>query len=97
MSESSANNALVSLQRKNCIQIIQTEHKGRRLHLFLPKEIEGIFPKERDANEISDIENMDFFTDPLRRVALLKRENYRCFYSLKKIDENSFVLGRVLN
>lgn len=63
MSESSVYKKLSSLEQKGCIKVIQTEHKGRRLRLFLPKEISGVVPTTTQVVEL-DIEEMDFFEVP---------------------------------
>jgi len=40
---------------------------------------------------------MDFFNVPENRILLLKRENYRCFYTLQKLDESNFVVEHVIS
>jgi 5-methylcytosine-specific restriction endonuclease McrA len=65
--------------------------------LFLPNEIAGIVPSASSVPDQIDIEKIDFFGDPQNRLAILKREDYRCFYTLKRIDENSFVLDHVIS
>ena len=97
MSENTAYEKISSLQRKHCITVVQTEHKGRRLRLHLPSEIEGLVVAEPTTPTDIDIEEMDFFNDPENRLAILKRENYRCFYTLKQIDTNSFVVDHVVS
>jgi hypothetical protein len=96
MSESSAYKRLRSLEQKRCITVVQTEHKGSRIRLHLPNEIAGIVPPTPTTPEEIDIEQIDFF-DPENRLAILKRENYQCFYTLKKIDTNSFVVDHVVS
>lgn len=97
MSEGTAYEKIASLQDKRCITVVQTEHKGRRIRLHLPNEIEGIVPKKPIPMSEIDIEEIDFFNEPQNRLAILKRENYRCFYTLKKIDANSFVVDHVVS
>jgi 5-methylcytosine-specific restriction endonuclease McrA len=97
MSESSAYLRIKSLQDKRCITIVQTEHKGTRIRLHTPNEIEGIVPHGPATPEDIDIEQIDFFSDQQNRLAILRREDFRCFYTLKKIDENSFVLDHVVS
>jgi len=97
MSENSIYIRVRSLQQKGCIQIVQSEHKGSRIRLFLQNEIAGIVPSASSAPDQIDIEKIDFFGDPQNRLAILKREDYRCFYTLKRIDGNSFVLDHVIS
>jgi hypothetical protein len=97
MSEGSAYRKLSSLETKGCIKIMQTEHKGSRIRLYLPKEIDGIVPTVQSTPAEIDIESIDFFNDPENRLAILQRENFRCFYTLKKLDTNSFVVDHVMS
>lgn len=97
MSESSAYERLKSLRQKQCIALLQTEHKGSRIRLFLPKEIEGVVPVQQTSSDQIDIEQVDFFSDAANRLAILSRENSRCFYTLKLIDANSFVVDHVVS
>lgn len=96
MSEASIYKKLASLEAKECIRIIQTEHRGQRLKLFLPREISGIVPPPETATSI-DIEDMDFFGVAENRQKILEREDFRCFYTLKEIDSNSFVAEHVIS
>jgi hypothetical protein len=97
MSEGSAYKKLSTLDVKKCIKIVQTEHKGSRIKLYLPKEIEGVVPTVQSTPTEIDIEKADFFNDPENRLAILKRENFRCFYTLKNLDSNSFVVDHVVS
>jgi hypothetical protein len=97
MSEGSAYKKLSSLEVKGCITIVQTEHKGSRIRLHLPKEIAGVIPAAQSAPTEIDIEEIDFFNNAKNRLAIVKRENFRCFYTLKKIDANSFVIDHVVS
>jgi len=40
---------------------------------------------------------MDFFDVPENRPLLLKREGYRCFYTLQQLDENNFIVEHVVS
>jgi hypothetical protein len=97
MSEGSAYKKLSTLEAKSCIKIVQTEHKGSRIRLYLPKEIDGVVPTVESSPGEIDLETIDFFNDSENRLAILKRENFRCFYTLKKLDQNSFVVDHVLS
>lgn len=96
MSETSAYKRLRSLEQKHCITVVQTEHKGSRIRLRLPNEIAGIVPSTPTTPDEIDIEHIDFF-DAENRLAILKREDFRCFYTLKQIDSNSFVVDHVVS
>ncbi len=96
MSEGSAYLKLTSLQAKGCVEIVRTTHTGRVLHLRLPSEIPGVIPSPISEVE-PDIEEMDFFNVPENRLLLLKRENYRCFYTLQHLDESNFVVEHIVS
>lgn len=95
MSEGSVYKRIDSLMAKGCIASTQTEHKGTRLRLRLPNEIEGLIPSAQSTSSEIDIEAIDFFADAQNRLAILKREDFKCFYTLKQIDANSFVIDHV--
>jgi hypothetical protein len=96
MSEGTAYRKLRSLEEKGAIAVIRTEHAGRLIRLNLPDEIPGLIPPER-KNDVVTIEDMDFFEVPENRLLILKRENNRCFYSLKELDEKNFVVEHVVS
>jgi hypothetical protein len=98
MSEGSAYQKLKSLQQKGCLTILRTEHKGTRVRMKLPKEINDLCTMAQLApTPALDIEEMDFFNDEDNRQAILRREDFRCFYTLKKIDEATFVIDHVIS
>lgn len=97
MSQGSAYKRLASLEARGCITVVQTEHKGTRIRLHLPKEIAGIVPASQPPPAEIDLESVDFYNDAQNRLAILKRENFRCFYTLKQIDANSFVVDHVIS
>lgn len=96
MSESSVYKKLSSLERKGCLQVVQVEHKGRRLRLKLPSEIPNCVPAIVELEDI-DIEDMDFFNDPINRKLILEREEFRCFYTLRPINNDSFVVEHIVS
>jgi hypothetical protein len=96
MSESTCYEKIQSLEKKGCIKVVRTNHAGRLLRLHLPAEIPGIIPPPAQEREI-DIEAMDFFDDPANRLLILKREDYRCFYTLQKLDKDNFIVEHVVS
>lgn len=97
MSESSAYEKLMSLASKGCVKIIGTERAGRRLHLNLPDEVPGIIPELANEASLLSIEDLDFFEMPENRTAILERESYRCFYCLRAINSDSYVIEHVVS
>ncbi len=96
MSEGSAYKKLTSLQAKQALTVIRTEHSGTRLKLFLPDEIPGLLPLPETEGAIA-LDEMDFFEVPENRLRILEREGRRCFYTLVKLDEENFVAEHVVS
>jgi len=96
MSETTASEKLKSLESKGFLKILRTEHKGRLLHLYLPSEIPNLIPLPTSEAE-PDLETMDFFNVAENRLLLLKREEYKCFYTLQELNENNFVVEHVVS
>lgn len=96
MSEGSVYQSLRSLEVKHAITILRTEHSGRLIRLHLPHEISGLIPAPASA-AAPDIETMDFFEVPEYRLLILKREGYKCFYTLQRLDDKNFVIEHVVS
>jgi hypothetical protein len=85
---------LRSLEEKGVLKIVEKSHKGTLLYLYLPSEINGLI-KDEDDIEIN-IENIDFYKDRKYAEIILERENYRCFYTGKKLSLESCYLDHVI-
>jgi hypothetical protein len=96
LSEKSCYSRLSSLDEKGILKVVRTNHTGKLIRLYLPSEIPGIIPPPAQESEV-DIETMDFFNDPSHRLLLLKRENYKCFYTLQKLDKDNFIVEHVVS
>lgn len=96
MSENTAYRKLGSLQEKGCIAVVRTNHTGRVLRLHLPSEILGLIPVDAPEPEIN-LETMDFFSVPENRLLLLKREQFKCFYTLQNLDKDNFIVEHVVS
>lgn len=66
----------------------------------LPSEIrevkEMIKKSEEKIDELVDDSKDDFYTDPQKRIEILKREDYECFYCLREIQRDDFYLDHLL-
>jgi hypothetical protein len=96
MSENSCYLKLRSLADKGCLELLGTVHGGTKLRAFLPDEIVGVIPLAMAPTTLT-LEEMDFFGVPENRALILRREDARCFYCLREIDENSFVIEHVVS
>ena len=96
ISESTCYEKLRSLQAKGLIQIVGTERAGTRIRLRLPSEIDGVIPAAETPGE-RDIEDLDFFGDPLNRLAILHRDSNRCFYCPRSVDSANYVIEHLIS
>jgi hypothetical protein len=95
MSDHRVRKSIRSLNAKNCILIRQRSRIGHSIVVRLPEQIDGVVSVPVVAAPI-DVETIDFYKDRKFRTALLKREGYRCFYTLKSVTEESAVLDHVV-
>jgi len=96
MSENSTYTRLKSLEAKGCLQIISSEYKGTRIRLLLPHEIKGMILNPKEARKLS-VEEMDFFNDPTHRKLILERESYRCFYCMRSLNKDNYVVEHIVS
>jgi hypothetical protein len=85
---------LRSLEAKGCLRIVGTERAGTKIQLLLPAEIQGLITPEQVASALK-LEEMDFFIVPQNRLAILRRENYKCFYCLCALNTSNYVIEHV--
>jgi hypothetical protein len=66
----------------------------------LPSEIrevkEMIKSDKEKPTEFIDDSRDDFYTDPQKRIEILKREDYKCFYCLRELQGDDFYLDHLL-
>jgi len=97
MSENTAYVKLQSLKSKGCIEIVSSERAGRRIRLRLPNEIPGIMPAPEAQAPLLRIEEMDFFEIQENRALILEREKHHCFYCLRALTAESYVIEHVVS
>lgn len=87
---------LKGLANKGFIEILASERSGTRVRLFTPFEIQGVV---KPAAEIlvQTLEEVDFFEDPVHRRLILERDRYSCFYCIKTLDDNNYVIEHVIS
>ncbi len=96
MSETTVYGRLQSLLQKGCFESVESTSKGSLIKPRLPHEIENLIPAIVEQI-VQDIEEMDFFNDPAKRILILKRENFQCFYTLKRLTADNFVIDHVVS
>ncbi|MBI4382161.1 MAG: HNH endonuclease [candidate division NC10 bacterium] len=96
MSENTAYEKLQSLQEKGCIVILDSNREGRKIRLRLPSEISGVVVSARPAAP-PDLEMQDFFDVEENRARILTGEGHRCFYCLRQLNGENYVIEHVLS
>ena len=95
MSEGTCYKKLRSLESKGLLEIVGTERGGTRIRLHLPSDIRG--PVTRCQEVAVDLEDMDFFDVPENRLAILGRENQKCFYCRSALNSSNHVIEHVVS
>lgn len=97
LTDFSARKQLRTMDKKGCIKIVEVRRDGLKIKVFLPIEIEGcVVEREVEVKPI-DIESINFYSDQKYRATILKRENGECFYCLKKINAENYVLDHLIS
>jgi len=97
MSENTAYEKLQSLKAKNCIEIVSSEHTGRRIRLKLPNEIPGVITEPEKAALVVDVEEMDFFSLPEHSLLIFEREKHKCFYCLSSLTAENRTIDHIIS
>ncbi len=95
MSEGTCYKKLRSLESKGLLEIVGTERAGTRIRLHLPSEALG--PVAAIQETVLDLEEIDFFAHPENRLAILGRENQKCFYCLSALNSSNYVIEHVVS
>jgi hypothetical protein len=96
MSENTAYEKLRSLEEKGCISILDSTREGRKIRLYLPSEVPGVVVPETPVAPL-DIETEDFFNVEENRDRILMREQHRCFYCLRQLNGENYVIEHVVS
>ncbi len=91
----SARKQLRTMDKKGCIKIVEVRRDGLKIKVFLPTEIEDCVVERKIDVKPIDIESINFYSDPKYRPTILQRENGECFYCLKKINLENYVLDHL--
>ena len=86
---------LRSLAAKGCVVVIDSQHRGTRVKVYLPGEINGIVQGLQNAPGAASLDEADFFLVPENRALILEREGHRCFYCKRKLDGSNYVIEHV--
>lgn len=95
LTDYSARNRLRKMDKKGCIKISEIRRDGLKIKVFLPNEISGCVVEQQTNIAPIDIESINFYSDLKYRETILRRENGKCFYCLRKITSESYVLDHL--
>src|SRR3989338_1010512 len=95
LSKHMARSRLRIMDKKGCIKIVEIRKDGLKIKVFLPDEIEDCVVEREIEIKPVDIEAINFYSDSKYRATILKRENEECFYCLKKITSENYVLDHL--
>lgn len=95
LTDFSARKRLRTMDKKGCIKIVEVRRDGLKIKVLIPTEIEGCVVEREIEIKLIDIETINFYSDPKYRITILKRENGECFYCLKKITAENYVLDHL--
>jgi len=61
------------------------------------KDVQDMIKKDSEyLNEFRDESRDDYYSDPEKRIELLKREDYSCFYCLRELPKDDFYLDHII-
>jgi len=92
-----ARDRLRKMDKKGCIRILEVRRDGLKISVLLPTEIEGCVVEKIQEIQQVNIENVDFYNDQQFRETILKREKGECFYCLRKITKENYVLDHLIS
>jgi hypothetical protein len=96
MSEGTAYKKLQALAAKGCLTILASTTSGTRMAVKLPREIEGLIAPAPSLLAIK-LEDLDFFEEDPLRACIVKREKQLCFYCLRKLSTDDWVIEHVIS
>jgi hypothetical protein len=79
---------LRSLDAKGCIKLAEADEEAPDVRVLVPAEIPGVVRRGRRPAP-PDLERMDFFHVARNRRLILEREEGRCFYCRRKVNDSS--------
>lgn len=87
---------LRTMDKKGCIKILEVRRDGLKIKVFIPNEISGCVVDPEINQVFVNIETINFYNDQKYRITILQREHEKCFYCLKKITSENYVLDHLI-
>jgi 5-methylcytosine-specific restriction endonuclease McrA len=85
---------LKTLEQKGCVKIVERSNRGMLVEIILPSQMPFLQQVEVSASEIN-IEELDFYKDRRLLESILEREDFKCFYTGRKISIENCYLDHV--
>lgn len=85
---------LKTLEQKGCVKIVERSNKGMLVEIILPGQMPFLQQVEAPPSEIN-IEELDFYKDRRLLQSILEREDFKCFYTGRKISADNCYLDHV--
>jgi hypothetical protein len=85
---------LRSLDAKGCIKLVDERDDAPGVRVLLPSEMPGLIGGD-DRHGPPNLDHMDFYSVPENRRLILEREEGRCFYCRRKVNESSSAFDHV--
>ena len=86
---------LRSLHAKACLKIEERSRSGHLIFVLLPSEIPGLARQTSQPTSV-DVASLDFFTGRRYVSSLLARENFACFYCLRRLTAETCELDHLV-
>lgn len=85
---------LRSLEAKGCIALTENGGDAPSVRVFLPSEMPGLIEQIGDET-LDELESMDFFNEAINRRRIYQREDGRCFYCRRKLNDSNTSLDHI--
>lgn len=85
---------LRSLHAKGCIALTEKRGDTPSVRVFLPSEMPGLIERMGDET-LDELESMDFFNEAINRRRIYQREDGRCFYCRRKLNDSNTSLDHI--
>jgi hypothetical protein len=86
---------LNELEKKSCINVLDTTREGTLYLVFLPEEI-PLVKEKLNISPAIEKDSEDFFNNPEKRKEIFESDNYICFYCGEKITPKNATLDHFI-
>lgn len=94
MSEATCYKKLRWLATKGCLKVLDSFRRGTEARVRTPHDLPGVIPQPIPTPEVR-LEDLDFSSHASHRKLILHREGRRCFYCLRRLTSDNYVIEHV--